>query len=527
MDPHKTKGVRNMNAPLKNVTAKLAYSEQQSAVIDWTIRGYGSALVRARAGTGKTFLLLACLPHMRGSIGVGAFNNKIAKEIAHKVNDRGLNADVKTFHAYGFGAWRKVAPNVKIEGRGSKNAGYFKIDRVLQDSPVEEHLIPFVKKAVSYAKQRGIGIFCSIDEVQEWEAIVDHFDLGDLFEGEDREYDAFIKDGIEAAIRCLKVGNSIGKDIVDFDDMLYLPLLGNVRFWQYDWLLIDEAQDTNPVRREMAKRLLKRGGRAIFVGDDRQAIYGFTGADNDALDIIKKEFRTQEFPLTVTYRCAKAVVNEAQRLVPDYLAADQNAQGEVNTIKEHELDFAGLLPTDAIICRNTKPLVTTAFALIRAGIACHVEGRDIGAGILTLASRWKSVKNLNKLSERLATYLEVETAKLIKKDKESAIGPLEDKVETLQALIKFVGIDKTVDDLRERIESMFADTPEGCEANRVTLLTAHRSKGLEYKRVFLWGANKFMPSSYAKREWQIAQEENLEYVAITRAIETLTFVEVA
>jgi len=201
-----------------------------------------------------------------------------------------------------------------------------------------------------------------------------------------------------------------------------------------------------------------------------------------------------------------------------------DAPGEIRV--DDRDDPTILEPTDAIICRNTRPLVTTAFQLIRAGIPCHVEGRDIGAGLLALASRWKSLKSLAKLKERLEAYLERETEKLRKADREHAIGALEDKVQTLIALINYVGVDKTTVELRERIEEMFSDTPEGQQPNRVVLLTAHRSKGLEYKRVFLWGVNKYMPSPYAKQAWQQQQEENLEYVAITRAMETLVYVEV-
>lgn len=516
-----------MNVALKTPAAKLAYSVQQSAVIDWTIRGWGSALVRARAGTGKTFLLMACLPHMRGTVGVAAFNNKIAKEIASKVADKGLNAEVKTFHAFGFSAWRKVARDVRIEGKGSKNAGYYKFDRIERQLELPEEFRTFCKRAISYAKQAGVGIFNQISENQAWMTIVNHYDLGDCFQGEDdRDYDRFIREGIEWAKRCLEASNSLSNEVIDFDDMLYMPLLRNVRFWQYDWLLVDEAQDTNPVRREMARRILKRGGRAIFVGDDRQAIYGFTGADNNSLDIIKETFKTQEFPLTVTYRCAKSVVSQAKVLVPDYEAAEHNPMGTVEVIAESKFDAAILQPTDAIICRNTAPLVKTAFKLIRAGIACHVEGREIGAGLLALAAKWKSIKNLSTLSERLGLYLDRQTAKLKEQERDAAIAVLEDKVETLQALIGFVGIEKTTAELKAHIEEMFADTLEGQKPNRVTLLTAHRSKGLEYTRVFLWGVNKYMPSPYAKQAWQQQQEENLEYVAITRAMETLVYVEV-
>jgi DNA helicase-2/ATP-dependent DNA helicase PcrA len=515
-----------MNIAVKST--RIAYSLQQSAVIDWTRDGWGSALVRARAGTGKTFLLMACIPHMRGSIGVAAFNNKIAREIKSKIDDKGYNADVKTFHSYGFSAWRRVANGVKIEGKGSKNAGYYKFDRIVKVLDVPEIFQAFAKRAMSYAKQSGIGIFTEFDDRDAWMNIVDHHQLGDLFQGEeDDDYDLFIDQGIEWAEACLRESNNLSMDVIDFDDMLYMPLLKNARFWQYDWLLVDEAQDTNPVRREMARRLLRRGGRAIFVGDDRQAIYGFTGADNDALDIIKKVFRTQEFPLTVTFRCAKAVVEQAKELVPDYEAAPQNIEGEVVSINEAEFDYSVLQAGDAVICRNTKPLVTTAFSLIRSGIPCHVEGREIGAGLIALACRWKSIKSLAKLSERLQTYLERETEKLRKQEREVAIGILEDKVQTLQALIGFVGIDKDISDLKARIEEMFADTPEGFPPNRVTLLTAHRSKGLEYDNVYLLGVNKYMPSPFAKKPWQRQQEDNLIYVAITRAIKKLTFINVA
>ncbi len=58
------------------------------------------------------------------------------------------------------------------------------------------------------------------------------------------------------------------------------------------------------------------------------------------------------------------------------------------------------------------------------------------------------------------------------------------------------------------------------------LLTAHRAKGLEFPRVFLWGRNAFMPSKYARQDWQKKQELNLEYVALTRAMRTLVDVSV-
>jgi len=51
-------------------------------------------------------------------------------------------------------------------------------------------------------------------------------------------------------------------------------------------------------------------------------------------------------------------------------------------------------------------------------------------------------------------------------------------------------------------------------------MTAHRSKGREFRRVFGWGVKAFMPSRFANQDWQKQQEANLEYVLYTRTIET-------
>jgi len=80
---------------------------------------------------------------------------------------------------------------------------------------------------------------------------------------------------IQASNESAKLG------MLDFDDQLYLPLLWKLRLFQNDFVFIDEAQDTNPVRRALAKLALRPGGRLIAVGDPRQAIYGFTGASHE------------------------------------------------------------------------------------------------------------------------------------------------------------------------------------------------------------------------------------------------------
>lgn len=78
-----------------------------------------------------------------------------------------------------------------------------------------------------------------------------------------------------------------------------------------------------------------------------------------------------------------------------------------------------------------------------------------------------------------------------------------------------------VDDVLEFIRSIFADGA----TNVITLATYHRSKGREWQRVILWEHYKRCPSKAAKQDWQRAQEDNLAYVAITRSMNTLLFVD--
>jgi hypothetical protein len=117
---------------------------------------------------------------------------------------------------------------------------------------------------------------------------------------------------------------------IDFDDQLYLPCLWNLPIERKDWVLVDEAQDVNPIRLALIERTLKPGGRLIAVGDPSQSIYAFTGALTDSIERIKTQYQAVELPLSVSYRCPTAVIAKAQTLVPQIEAAPGAIDGEVD-----------------------------------------------------------------------------------------------------------------------------------------------------------------------------------------------------
>lgn len=490
----------------------MQFSPQQTAVFDWVRSGRGSAFVEAVAGAGKTTTIVEACRLMRGSVAFAAYNKKIATEIEEKVAQHGLGTNVRvgTFHRFGYAAWRKVAPHAKLDARGKQDA-------IADELSIPGEFSEFVAKLVSLAKNNAVGLFGSADDLSQWWAIVDHHDLTEALED---PRDAKLAIGF--AQQALAKSREIARELIDFDDMVYMPVITRCRVWQNDWLLVDEAQDINPARRALARKMLRPNGRAVFVGDSHQAIYGFTGADAEAVSNVTREFRCTRLPLTVTYRCPKAVVAAAREYVSHIEAHESAPEGIVGSLHEDDLAGAGLCPADAVLCRLTAPLVKLAFKLIKAGIGCHVEGRDIGAGLLKLATRWSRVKSVTALRERLEEYVEREVEKLTAKGQETKAEAVQDRVDTLLALLDGC---KTLDDLTVKITELFTSDEDGHQ-NTLTLSTVHKSKGREWDRVFVLGFTKFMPSRFARQAWQLEQENNLIYVAFTRAKRELVLIDV-
>src|SRR5262249_47785764 len=95
---------------------------------------------------------------------------------------------------------------------------------------------------------------------------------------------------------------------IDFDDMIWLPVVLRLSVWTYDRVFVDETQDLNAAQLELALRACRAKGRILAIGDDKQAIYRFRGADSNAVERIIRRLSAKVLPLSVTYRCAQRIV---------------------------------------------------------------------------------------------------------------------------------------------------------------------------------------------------------------------------
>lgn len=506
--------IQLMNTNLTPIAAAFAPSPQQAVFFDWITNGTGSCILEAVAGSGKTTTLIHGLGLMYGRVFFGAYSKNIAEEISGRVGKRdGLF--VSTMHAAGFGAVRNAWKHIRVDSNKCRSIFRDASDRFPEYSKFEGTVL----KLVGYAKQAAIGVGdVSIADRSAWFSLIDHFSIETFDEDTCTDNTELI---IKLAIKTLKASNDTCHISVDFDDMVYAPLFHNLRLFEYDWVLIDEAQDTNRSRRLLALRMLKRGGRMVAVGDSCQAIFGFTGADADSLDRIAESVNAIRLPLTITYRCPKAVVAYAQNWVSHIHAADTAPEGVLSHIDLEAL-VTSAIPGDVVLCRFTKPLIENVYSFIAAGIPAKVEGRQIGEGLIALASRWK-VKSFTTLTDRLNTYVERETAKWRAKENEAKAAGIEDQVKCLFVVIdrakaKSPNTKNPVAVITEEIAAIFEDNVSG---KVVTFSTIHKAKGREWHRVFWLQTGK---AAWARKAWEEKQEEHINYVGATRAKHELTLV---
>lgn len=501
-----------------------APTAQQAAILEAIATLPDNLAIVARAGCGKTSTILLAVDEItrikpRAETLICAFNKAIADEVKEKLKQSGhtdwRKVSASTLHGLGFGLLR-FAFNPKINDR--KVADIVDSFAAREESGIWKEQSQNIIKLVAYAKQAGVGFFpdAPIDSQDVWAHLADHYDVNSFD-------DMSILDEVINCARRAYRASAADTSVIDFDDMILLPLIKNLRVkFGKDFVFLDEAQDLSRTRQALARKFVKYGtGRMIIVGDDRQAIYGFTGADAAALNNLIESLHAKVLPLTVTWRCPRAVVEKAQTIVPDIVAAAGAKEGVVRSLDAAGFQAEEMRPTDAILCRNTKPLVEMAYGLLRRGIACKVEGRAIGEGLIALCKRWK-VKTTAALETRLEDYLEREVQKAMAKDQEQKAEQVTDKVETLRVIISAVNKQgqTNVSDVVDFINELFSDEVK----NVLTLATYHRSKGREWKRVYLYDHSGLCPARAAKKAWQIEQEHNLAYVAFTRAQEELIFV---
>lgn len=416
------------------------------------------------------------------------------------------NFPARTLHSAGLQALRSLWGGVKIDSTGSK--AYQHLKEATSEYEDGWRLVADALKLVEIGQVYGIQPehhrFLTADTLENWSALADQYDL---------EFDETLLSLARSTI-IASTRQAFEEHLVSFNEMLTLPLLYPMKVEQFPTIIVDELQDLSPIQHQLLARMLRKGGRVIAAGDPAQAIFAFRGAMSNSYDEFIKSFDARQMRLSVSFRCPKAVVAEAQQFVP-HIEPHPNAPD--GSVTRHEEIALRDLPR-TILCRNNSPLTRLALRLIVAGHTAQVAGKDIGSGLKALTKRVDSRRDSDRTRtteflDRLERWREKEVQR-----KPRNKGRIQDKVDCLRALAAH---HQTLGDLRSQLDRLFVSDKDA--KAEYQLLTVHGSKGREWPEVCILDPH-LMPSKWAKQEWELQQEKNLQYVSVTRAKENLHFV---
>jgi len=456
------------------------WSQYQRDIFNDIANGVGNTQVDALAGTGKTSTIVEgfyYVPKNKVSL-MCAFNKSIQTELESRAPSE---VTVKTLHGLGYAACRRAFPKIG-QPDTKKLDGYLRAEK--GDDKDSYELRANLAKTISLAK----GYLSSSDK--EVDEIIDRHQVDTC----DTPRQQFIQ-------TVLKVMELTKRDTnrIDFDDMIWMPNVLGLRLDKYGMVFIDEAQDLNSAQINLALNSVSDSGRIISVGDQNQAIYGFRGADSNAINNIVERLGSKRMPLSVTYRCAKSIVALAQTLVPEIEAAPNAEEGNVQEVSTNQMEHL-VKPGDFILSRVNAPLIKWCLNLLKARIPANIQGRDVGQQLSSLIKKSKA-ESVDSFLGWLNEYENMEVERLNAARRDSSI--LSDKVECLRVLCEGA---KTLDEVRDNIDHLFKD---GDDNSRVMLSSTHKAKGLERDRVFM------LTNTY--RIGKGIEENNLAYVAYTRA----------
>lgn len=609
-------------------------NEAQRAAVEYID---GPSLVIAGAGSGKTRVLTYKIAYLLSqgmkpwSIMALTFTNKAAREMKERIgklvgNDLAQHLYMGTFHSIFSRILRAEAEHIG-----------FNNNFTIYDESDSRSLIKAIVKEMGLddKKYKPAAVHAKISMAKNnlMSAAAYESDAA-IFEQNKRAQMPEVGKIFVAYVQRCKQANAM-----DFDDLLTLTYqlfrehedIRHKYAARFDYVLVDEYQDTNHVQMSIVMQLCQEKQRVCAVGDDSQSIYSFRGANIDNILNYQRQFQgTRLFKLEQNYRSTQTIVEAANSLIKhnrNQIPKDvfsENAKGEKILYKPaySDKEEAAIVAKDVKRIRREDGCQYSDFAILyrtnaqsrsfeeefrKQGIPYRIYGglsfyqrkeikdiiayfrlvanpddeeaikriinypaRGIGATtVLKIAdcahqnqvSFWEVIGAPERygLAVSKGTMNKLETFRLLISSfieraqttdvyelgdaiiKESGIsqdimsGKDADDLARQENLEEFLsGMSAFVEERREegRFDELFlqdylqdvalltdADSDGDKDEPRVSLMTVHAAKGLEFPTVFVVGLeeNIFPSPLSAASLRELEEERRLLYVAITRA----------
>lgn len=487
-------------------------SSYQKTIKDVFQKTSSNMVIDAAPGSGKTFMLCLLAKLVPVSIPTIflAFNKSIAEELGRKLP---FNVKAMTLHSLGMRTLMSVM-HMRLVVNADKT-----FTLCIKDKNLDlEYYAPYKgdrKKEISYlfslCKLYDLYRMNLIQNIDSFKEVAFDYDLPAVNDTDLQNLRKII-DKMDKYNHSLVDGS-----LIDFTDMLWLCKdFDKSWFNQYGVVFIDEGQDLNPLQKVLIEKILKKDGRFVVVGDEKQCIYTFTGSNLQSFKEFKEKDNTVTLPLSVTYRCSHSVVDKANEVFEGLECFEGNAEGVVRRGKIDEVQEG-----DYVLCRNNQPLVQAYIEFLAQGKKANIYGRDYGEKLLKLLDKIDATDRVGinlKLSEMRQELIgELKAKGFQNPENHPALGNFDEMFAIIEMLLSRIDADR----LKDQIKEMFSDE----KREGIVLMTCHKAKGLENENVFFLNSG-LIPSKYAQSPQMLYAERCLYYVAVTRAKKDLIYIDI-
>lgn len=480
-------------------------SSMQVDIYDSVSDGSQNIQTIAVAGSGKTSTAVEAAKLMHGKVVGISFNKHIADEMKLRFP---AHVESMTCHSLALRIYKTAHRFVDVEPKKITNLARKYVDTL--------DFIPNKQKwLVVQQAEKSVGmVMNTLTDYNNQDALLSMFDQYGL------DFNGNTDLMLDLTPQIMESAANI-RNVINFDEMIYYVASDPARFKvpAYDWGIVDESQDLNAAQIELLLMILLNG-HGLTVGDPNQSIYGFRGADYEAMNKMRDRLNAVMKPLSISYRCPQSHVDLARQFVPQMQAYHKNPVGEIiYTSIDKIIAERGIKPGMLVMCRTNAPLTKVAYQLIRSGIAAKVRGRDIGLSVINMINKvYVDGDSIEVFLMKLEIYYAEERMKMNARDaSDNVIQALADRYETVAVLSDGCS---TVQDLINAAENIFSDEDK---AGVVMCSSVHRVKGLQAETSVIIKPS-IMPMK-TKTERDAQQERNIQYVAMTRATKTMIFAE--
>ena len=466
---------------------------------------YEDLVLQAGAGAGKTSTLKFLANHAQANGRRGqylAYNAKIVKEVR---GDMPGNVACNTMHSIAFAACGKDFAD-RLPSKMPRQPAH-EVAAILGIKTL--HIPGFGKEegrnlAAGWLASKCLGMVDRFCHTPAREIEASHLAFIDGIDAIDEETGkALTVNNRRVAEYLLPFARKAWADMTDVAGRLRVTHDSYLKAWSLsepvidvDFILLDEAQDADPVQAEVIKFNRARGVQVVCVGDEQQVLYEWRGAVNAMADFeamgAKVAFLSQSF------RFGDAVAEQANGLL-DRLGARLRVKGFGKVAST----VGPVADPDAILCRSNAGAVRALMGAIASGRRVHLVG-----GTAEIVSFCKAAQRLQggqtTQHAELAMFSSwADVVRYVEEEEQGADLKLNVKlVEQFGAEAIIEALDSNQDERATQAASW----------DGVVISTAHKSKGLQ------WDSVQIGPDFVPPKQGDLSPAElRLAYVAVTRA----------